>query len=86
MQSRIGKAWELVSLRSKLTGLSVALIGLLLTVSSFGTVSLLRAYLQQNTDNLISSTATILAQENPGLIETKLLAKRLNLQGFQAIT
>ena len=79
MQSRIGKAWELVSLRSKLTGLSVALIGLLLMVSSFGTVSLLRAYLQQNTDNLISSTATILAQENPGLIETKLLAKRLNL-------
>ena len=79
MQSRIGKAWELVSLRSKLTGLSVALIGLLLLVSSFGTVTLLRAYLQQNTDNLISSTATILSQENPGLIETKLLAKRLNL-------
>jgi two-component system OmpR family sensor kinase len=79
MQSKIGKAWELVSLRSKLTGLSVALIGLLLLVSSFGTVTLLRAYLQQNTDNLISSTATILSQENPGLIETKLLAKRLNL-------
>lgn len=79
MQSRIGKAWELVSLRSKLTGLSVALIGLLLIVSSFGTVSLLRAYLQQNTDNLLSSTATLLAQENPGLIETKILAKRLNL-------
>ena len=79
MQSRVGKAWELVSLRSKLTGLSVALIGLLLLVSSFGTVSLLRAYLQQNTDNLISTTATILSQENPGLIETKLLAKILNL-------
>jgi two-component system OmpR family sensor kinase len=79
MQSRIGKAWELVSLRSKLTGLSVALIGLLLLVSSFGTVSLLRAYLQQNTDNLLSSTATILAQENPSLIEPKILAKRLTL-------
>lgn len=79
MQSRLGKAWELVSLRSKLTGLSVALIGLLLLVSSFGTVSLLRAYLQQNTDNLLSSTATLLAQENPQLIENKLLAKRLNL-------
>jgi two-component system, OmpR family, sensor kinase len=79
MQSKFGKAWELVSLRSKLTGLSVALIGLLLMVSSFGTVSLLRAYLQQNTDNLLSSTATILSQENPALIETKLLAKRLNL-------
>ena len=79
MQSKLGKAWELVSLRSKLTGLSVALIGLLLLVSSFGTVTLLRAYLQQNTDNLIGSTATILAQENPSLIEAKLLAKRLNL-------
>ncbi|CAB4631385.1 unannotated protein [freshwater metagenome] len=79
MQSRLGKAWDLVSLRSKLTGLSVALIGLLLMVSSLGTVTLLRAYLQQNTDNLLTSTATILAQENPGLIETKILAKRLNL-------
>jgi two-component system OmpR family sensor kinase len=79
MQSRIGKAWELVSLRIRLTGLSVALIGLLLLVSSFGTVSLLRAYLQQNTDNLISSAATLLSQEDPRLIEPKILAKRLNL-------
>lgn len=79
MQSKLGKAWELVSLRSKLTGLSVALIGILLTVSSYGTVSLLRAYLQQNTDNLLSSTANLLAQENPQLIENKLLAKNLNL-------
>jgi two-component system OmpR family sensor kinase len=62
-----------------LTGLSVALIGLLLLVSSFGTVTLLRAYLQQNTDNLISSAATLLSQENPSLIEPKILAKRLNL-------
>ena len=79
MQSKVGKAWELVSLRSKLTGLSVALIGLLLLVSSFGTVTLLRAYLQQNTDNLISSAATLLSQEDPRLIEPKILAKRLNL-------
>jgi len=79
MPSKLAKAWELVSLRSKLTGLSVALIGILLMVSSIGTVTLLRAYLQQNTDNLISSTATILAQENPRLIESKLLSKRLNL-------
>ncbi len=79
MQSRVGKAWELVSLRIKLTGLSVALIGLLLLVSSFGTVTLLRAYLQQNTDNLISSAATLLSQEDPRLIEPKILAKRLNL-------
>jgi two-component system OmpR family sensor kinase len=79
MQSKVGKAWELVSLRIKLTGLSVALIGLLLLVSSFGTVTLLRAYLQQNTDNIISSAATLLSQEDPRLIEPKILAKRLNL-------
>jgi two-component system OmpR family sensor kinase len=42
-------------------------------------VSLLRAYLQQNTDNLITSAATLLSQENPSLIEPKILAKRLNL-------
>jgi len=48
-------------------------------VSSLGTVTVLRAYLQQNTDNLLSSTATILAQENPALIETKMIAKSLNL-------
>jgi two-component system OmpR family sensor kinase len=48
-------------------------------VSSIGTVSLLRAYLQQNTDNLLSSTATILAQENPELIESKILAKTMTL-------
>jgi two-component system OmpR family sensor kinase len=79
MPSKLARAWELVSLRSKLTGLSVALIGLLLMVSSFGTVTVLRAYLQQNTDNLLSATATILAQENPALIETRLLAKALSL-------
>lgn len=79
MPSRIAKAWELISLRSKLTGLSVALIGILLMVSSFGTVSLLRAYLQQNTDSLLSSTATLLSQEEPGDIESKLVSKSLRL-------
>jgi len=77
--SKLASAWELVSLRSKLTGLSVAIIGLLLLVSSFGTVTVLRAYLQQNTDNLLSATATILSQQDPNQIEAKLLAKRLNL-------
>lgn len=79
MPSRLAKAWELVSLRSKLTGLSVALIGILLMVSSLGTVSLLRAYLQQNTDSLLTSTATILSQENPLEIESKLVNKSLTL-------
>jgi two-component system OmpR family sensor kinase len=79
MPSRLAIAWEKVSLRSKLTGLSVAIIGLLLLVSSFGTVSVLRAYLQQNTDNLLSATASILAQQNPAQIQSRLDAKRLTL-------
>ncbi len=79
MPSKLATAWEKVSLRSKLTGLSVAIIGLLLLVSSFGTVSVLRAYLQQNTDNLLSATASILAQQNPTEIESRLNAKNLTL-------
>ena len=79
MPSKLATAWEKVSLRSKLTGLSVAIIGLLLLVSSFGTVSVLRAYLQQNTDNLLSATASILAQQNPTEIQSRLDAKRLTL-------
>ena len=79
MPSKLASAWEKVSLRSKLTGLSVAIIGLLLLVSSFGTVSVLRAYLQQNTDNILSATASILAQQNPSQIESKLVAKNLTL-------
>jgi two-component system OmpR family sensor kinase len=79
MPSKLARAWEQVSLRSKLTGLSVAIIGLLLLISSFGTVSVLRAYLQQNTDNLLSATASILAQQNPAEIESRLTAKRLTL-------
>lgn len=79
MPSKLASAWEKVSLRSKLTGLSVAIIGLLLLISSFGTVSVLRAYLQQNTDNLLSATASILAQQNPAQIESRLSARRLTL-------
>lgn len=79
MPSKLANAWEEVSLRTKLTGLSVALIGLLLMVSSFGTVSVLRAYLQQNTDNLLSATASILAQQNPSQIETRLANKSITL-------
>jgi two-component system OmpR family sensor kinase len=79
MPSKLARAWEKVSLRSKLTGLSVAIIGLLLLISSFGTVSVLRAYLQQSTDNLLSATASILAQQNPEQIESRLNAKTLTL-------
>lgn len=79
MPSKLANAWEEISLRTKLTGLSVSLIGLLLIVSSLGTVSVLRSYLQQNTDNLLSATASILAQQNPSQIESRLADKRITL-------
>jgi two-component system OmpR family sensor kinase len=45
--------------------MAVFLIGLLLTISSAGTVALLSTYLQQNTDNLLIATANQLRAENP---------------------
>lgn len=79
MASKLGVAWERVSLRSKLTALSVALIGLLLVVSSAGTISLLRTYLQQNVDTLLTSTANTLSQENPLTLEERLATKQVQL-------
>ena len=79
MASKLATAWEQVSLRSKLTALSVALIGLLLVVSSFGTISLLRTYLEQNVDTLLSTTANTLRNEDPTTLEQRLATKQVQL-------
>ena len=79
MPSKLSLAWERISLRTKLTALSVALIGLLLAVSSFGTISLLRTYLQQNVDTLLTSTASTLSQEDPTTLEARLATKQVQL-------
>lgn len=79
MKSRILKAWERVSLRAKLTALSVGLIGLLLSVSSAGTVALLSTYLQQNTDTLLVTTANQLRDENPLRLEIRVASGDLTL-------
>ena len=71
--------WERVSLRSKLTALSVAIIGLLLVVSSYGTISLLRTYLQQNMDAILATTASTLSNEDPTTIENRLASRQLDL-------
>ncbi|MEY4411306.1 MAG: hypothetical protein RLZ69_880, partial [Actinomycetota bacterium] len=65
MLKRLAVGWENVSLRAKLTSLSVALIGLLLLVSSVGTITLLRTYLQENLDTMLTSTAATLNHEDP---------------------
>ncbi len=79
MKERFLAGWEKVSLRAKLTALSVGLIGLLLSVSSAGTVALLSTYLQQNTDTLLVTTANQLRDENPLRLELRVAAGDLAL-------
>ncbi|MEY4437000.1 MAG: hypothetical protein RL100_464 [Actinomycetota bacterium] len=79
MALEFGKVWERISLRTKLTTLSMALIGLLLLVSSAGTITLLRTYLQANVDTLLTSTATALRSEDPTLLEERLATNQLQL-------
>jgi two-component system OmpR family sensor kinase len=79
MAGRVSDVWERVSLRAKLTSLSVALIGILLIVSSLGTISLLRTYLQQNVDTMLTSTASALSHEDPSLVEARLANRQLTL-------
>lgn len=79
MESKLSQAWERISLRTKLTALSVALIGVLVLVSSLGTISLLRTYLQANVDTLLTSTAATLSHEDPTLLEDRLATNQLRL-------
>jgi two-component system OmpR family sensor kinase len=79
MNSKLALGWSRVSLRTKLTALSVALIGVLLMISSVGTISLLRTYLQANTDNVLVTTAETLRVENPALIRDRIATRQLTL-------
>ncbi|MEY2945313.1 MAG: hypothetical protein RL243_55, partial [Actinomycetota bacterium] len=79
MNQKLGEAWERISLRTKLTSLSVALIGVLVIVSSFGTITLIRTYLQQNVDTMLTSTAATLNHEDPALLETRLATRQVQL-------
>lgn len=75
----ITRAWERISLRTKLTTLSVAIIAALLMVSSLGTIALLRTYLQQNLDTMLTSTAATLQHEDPSLLEERLATRQVQL-------
>ena len=79
MSSKAVGVWERISLRTKLTALSMALIGLLLVVSSLGTIALLRTYLQQSQDSVLVSTATVMRTEDPTLVEARLATRQLQL-------
>ena len=79
MKETLAALNERISLRTKLTTMSVALIGLLLAISSMGTMALLRTYLQQNTDTLLTSTAATLSGEDPLLLEVRLATHEVTL-------
>jgi two-component system, OmpR family, sensor kinase len=79
LKNRLLFAWERISLRAKLTALSVGLIGLLLMVSSAGTVALLSTYLQRNTDTLLIATAQSLRDANPLRLEQEVSNGTLSL-------
>jgi two-component system OmpR family sensor kinase len=79
MNSKLALGWSRVSLRTKLTALSVALIGVLLIISSVGTIALLRTYLQANTDNVLLKTSETLKVENPALIRERIATRQLTL-------
>ncbi len=59
--------------------MSVGLIGLLLAVSSAGTVALLSTYLQRNTDTLLIATASTLSSENPLRLDRRVANGELTL-------
>ena len=71
--------WKRISLRTRLTAISVAVIGVLIAISLAGTTAFLRTYLQQNTDNSISAAAIVLANEDPTTVEERLANHELIL-------
>ena len=75
----IGRAWARISLRTRLTSISVGLIALLLGISLFGTIALLRTYLQQNTDAMLVQTASVLSLEDPETVESRLASHTVTL-------
>ena len=76
---RTKNIWSKISLRTRLTALSVGIIGLLLGVSLTGTVALLKTYLQQNTDSMLVQTANTLSLEDPTLVEDRLATHAITL-------
>ena len=79
MKQKFLAGWSRISLRAKLTSLSVGLIGMLLAVSSAGTIALLGTYLQQSTDTLLNTTANELRTQDPLKLEAMVSSGQLAL-------
>ena len=79
MKTKLSEGWARISLRTKLTALSVAIIGVLLMVSSAGTLSVVKTYLQQNSDSILGSVAQTLKDEDPTQVGLRISARQLDL-------
>ncbi len=79
MANKVTSLFERISLRTRLTALSVALIGLLLGASVIGTVAVLKTYLQQNQDTVLISAADSLRSEDPITIQARLQLRQVVL-------
>jgi len=66
------RIWDRISLRTRLTALSVGIVALLLGVSLIGTVAVLRTYLQQSSDKQLTEAATLLASEDPLTVKARI--------------
>ena len=78
-QPRGWRLWERISLRSKLTALSVSIIAVLLVASSISTTMLLKTYLQRNTDTMLNGAASALSHEDPKTFELRLTTRKFKL-------
>lgn len=58
MHEALSKRWEAVSLRTKISGVTVLVLALGLTVAGVGTLSVLSAYLTQKVDNELQIAAS----------------------------
>ena len=68
-----------MSLRTKLTTLSVAIIGALLFASSAGTLGLLKTYLDRNTDRILNATVSALRNEDPNGLQARVISGQVHL-------
>ena len=71
--------WKKISLRTRLTVISITVIGMLLAISLAGTTSFLKTYLQQNTDTAITAAAIVLSAEDPTTVEDRIQNHQLSL-------
>jgi two-component system OmpR family sensor kinase len=79
MKSKAAEVWARISLRAKLTTLSVGIIGFLLVFSTSGTLAVVKTFLEQNSDSALMSTAKTLSVEDPTVVQLKIAARQLDL-------